>query len=170
MLEAHIKIEKDLAVKGFRRARRYSAFHEIAQFYGYRLAAVWIIISIADSVIGAPNLMTFHLLVLALVWLAVTAHRYAQWYRELDQKTEGWEFYAKLDDVGVLTEVEPTLDLQDFHPWSHYSRYKEYDDYLEITDIYGETTFLPKEPMLCEMIEFTKRKIRSGPELFTRYL
>jgi len=168
MLEAHVKIDKELAVKGFRRAKRYSAFHEIALFYGYRLAAVWIVISIADAVIGAPNLMTFHLVVLGIVWLAATVHRYAQGYKEVAQQTVGWEFYAKLDDIGVTTDAEQVPNIQDFYPWSHYTGYREYDDYLEITDINGQTSFLPKDPKLYEIIAFTKRKIPSGPELYAR--
>jgi hypothetical protein len=154
MLEAHIKIEKELAVEGFRRALKFKAVKDISYFYGLRLMIVWIVISLANALAGEEHLSGYHGLFLIAVWIAFSVHVYYKWHRDLGD-TEGWEFYAQLDEFGVTT----TADGENRNEWNFYSSYIEHEDYLQINDTDGGITFLPKTPELTELVEFTKRKI-----------
>jgi hypothetical protein len=79
-------------------------------------------------------------------------------------KTEGWEFIAKLDDTGVTTRapqdvIQDAMNEESRYEWSFYQSFKDYEDYLQITDINGGITFVPKTVELMELVEFTKNKI-----------
>jgi len=67
---------------------------------------------------------------------------------EVESKTVGWEFDAILDDQGVRTLSE--VESETRHDWTYYKSYKEYDEYLQIDDEDGNTTFLPKIESLAE--------------------
>ena len=157
MLNAHITIEKDLAVKAWRRAMRFRAFNQLSYFYATRLTIVWLVLATADIFAGAGELMSFHLGVLALVWAVATTIGYIRWYGEVESKTEGWEFDASLNEMGVSTSSESSVIFR----WDHYKSYKEFEDYLEIEDQAGNFTFLPKSYELSEVVEFTKQNISS---------
>jgi hypothetical protein len=154
MIEAHVKIEKDLAVKGLRRALKFHAIKDISYFYALRLMIVWLVISLANALAGGSHLTSYHGLFLIAVWIGVSIHGYRKWYRDIGD-TEGWEFYAKADELGVTTE--PVSESR--KEWSFYSNYIEHDDHLQINDTAGGITFLPKRPELEDLIDFTKTKI-----------
>ena len=154
MPEAHVRIEKELAVEGFRRALKFSAVKDISYYYGLRLMVVWIVISLANALAGEEHLSGYHGLFLLAIWIAVSVHGYYKWHRDLGD-TEGWEFYAQLDELGVTT----TVNGENRNEWNFYSSCIEHEDYLQINDTRGGITFLPKTPELAELVEFTKRKI-----------
>jgi hypothetical protein len=159
MLEANVRIDKDLAVKGFRRALKYKAFQNISYFYAIRLMIVWLVISLVNALWGQGYLTSAHLVVLGVLWLGISIHGYYKWDKELAETTEGWEFIARLDDDGVFTYPKDRPEDEARYEWSFYHSYREYEDYLEITDINRNVTFLPKTAELLELIEFTKNKI-----------
>lgn len=96
-----------------------------------------------------------HLLAPGIVWVVVSIFGYVNWQKGLVEKAEGWGFDARVDKTGVTT----WHDTESRHNWNFYLDYKEYDDYLEIRDQDGNVTFVPKEPHLAELIEFTKKQI-----------
>lgn len=157
MLEANIKIDDELAAKGFKRALKFKAMRDIAYHYGIRLMIIWLVLMFANGIMNAPHLNTIYLMFLAGLWLIASAYSYYDWARKIDY-TKGWSFYAKIDELGVTTNV----DHEARYEWSFYKNYKEFDDYLQIEDINGGISFLPKKPELFEIIEFTKRKISNG--------
>lgn len=159
MLEANIEIKDELAAKGFRKALRIKAIKDHAAFYGSYLIVIWIVIAVADGLLGAGHLIFPHLLVIVGLWGVATAHGYLDWTKRIAQ-TKGWRFYAKLDEQGVITKW--ALD-EERRNWNFYKSYREYDDYLEIESQSGQFTFVPKTPELFEMIEFTKEKIPRKP-------
>jgi len=156
-LSGHIRIEKDLAIKGYRRALRFSAFNTFAYYYATRLTVVGLILAMADATAGERDLIPRHAAVLAIVWLGITIYDYVCWYRDLETKTVGWEFDATLDDSGV--KVYTKYEAESEYPWSHYTSCREYEDYLEIRNSKGEVTFVPKTSDLLEMVAYTKEKI-----------
>lgn len=159
MLEAQIKIDHELAVKGFRRALRFKAFQDISYFYAVRLMAVWLVVSLVNALWDRGGLTTIHLIFLAVLWLIVSIHDYYKWHKELAGRTEGWEFIAKLDDGGVATRLIQDPQEEVRQDWDFYQSYRDYEDYIQINDTGGGITFLPKTPGLKEIIEFTKNKI-----------
>jgi len=160
MLEAHIKIDKDLAVKGFRRALKYKALQDISYFYAVRLMIVWLVVSLANALWEQADLSKIHLVFLVVLWIGISIHGYYKWHRELADQTEGWEFIAKLDDTGVTTQsVQKAEEEEIKYGWDRYQSYKDCGDYLQIAFDGGGYTFLPKTAELAEVIEFTKNKI-----------
>ena len=156
MLKAEIHISNDLAVKGFERSLRAKAIRDISYFYATRLTFVWLALFFADAWINEAHLATWHLLILFAAWVAISAHGYFDWKKEL-ANTKGWSFYAELDDIGVKTK---SLDSSEsFYEWDSYKSYTEYEDYLQIDGPGDSVSFLPKEPELISLIEFTKEKI-----------
>ncbi|MBA3769379.1 MAG: hypothetical protein H0X08_02555 [Blastocatellia bacterium] len=156
-LSAHIKIDKDLAVKGYRRALRYGAFGTYLYWYAIRLTVLWVLIAMADGIGGEKDLAPLHAGVLLLVCLGATIYDYIQWYRGIETTITGWEFDATLDEDGVKTHTEVPSDAE--YSWDFYTGYREYDDYLEIHDSNKQVTFVPKTVVLAEVVAITKEKI-----------
>lgn len=154
MMKAHIQIDDELAVKAFRKALRFQAVKEVLSFYSKALMVVWIVVAVADAVLGAEHLIKWHLLFLAGLAVIGSIYSYVQWEKKLAQ-TKGWSFYAELDHLGVTTRSPNEARYE----WDAYTGYTEYDDYLQIAGPNGAISFLPKTPELFEVIEFTKDKI-----------
>jgi hypothetical protein len=154
MIEAHVQIDDELAVKGFKRALRAKAIKDISHYYATNLMIVWMVIAVADVVLGAAHLMFSHFLVMAGLWIVASVAGYYDWTKRIAQ-TKGWSFDAKLDEQGVIINASQKNRVN----WDHYTGYKEYDDYLQIEAGEGEISFLPKTPELFEVIEFTKQMI-----------
>lgn len=157
-LSGRIKIEKELAIKGYRRALRFSALNSFAYYYAVRLVVVGLLIAIADAFWDGRDLIPRHAAVLGIVWLGITLFEYVRWYRDLDTKTEGWDFDATLNDTGVKTFAK--VEAENEYPWDFYTSCREYEDYLEIRDSNAQVTFVPKTPELMELVNFTKEKIQ----------
>jgi hypothetical protein len=115
---------------------------------------VWFVISFANAMAGEAHLSGYQGLFLIGVWIAASVHGYRKWHRDIGEM-EGWEFHARADELGVTTDAASESRKE----WSHYSSYIEHDDYLQLNDMTGNITFLPKSPELEEFIEFTKTKI-----------
>ncbi|HEX6126949.1 MAG TPA: hypothetical protein VFZ23_16365 [Pyrinomonadaceae bacterium] len=156
MLEARIEISDELAARGFKRAMTPLAAPQIAAYYGNKLALVWVVVAIVDGIAGASHLIFYHLLALIAVWVAASLMRYHEWSAEIG-RTKGWSFHAKLDEGGVTTKHQDPDEQR--VSWSFYKNYVEYDSYLQIEDENGSFSFIPKNPELFALIEFTKRKI-----------
>lgn len=156
MLEARVEIPDELAGKGFKRAMTPTAVPQIAAYYGNRLAALWVVIAIADGLAGAGHLIPYHLAVMVVVWIGATLLRYNEWSKEI-LAMKGWSFLATLDEEGVTTKHDVPLEHR--IAWSHYKNYVEYETYMQIEDVDGHFSFLPKTPELFQLIEFTKGKI-----------
>ncbi|HSK72213.1 MAG TPA: hypothetical protein VK892_10990 [Pyrinomonadaceae bacterium] len=154
MLEAHIQIDDELAAKGYKRALKGKAIRDIAKFYSNYLIVIWVVVAVADGLMGAGHLIFPHLVVIFGLWIAAIFLGYNQWTKQV-AAIKGWSFYAKLDEQGVIITRSENERLN----WNFYKNYKEYDDYLEIESSQGEITFLPKTPELFEVVEFTKQKI-----------
>lgn len=154
MLEATIKIEDELAAKGFKRAMQGKALKDNAKFYANYLVIVCVVIALADGFMGAGHLIFTHLTVIFGLWIVATAYGYLDWSKRVSQ-TRGWSFHAKLDEQGVVVTRSENERLN----WNFYKNYKEYDDYLQIECTNGNFTFVPKTPELFEIVEFTKEKI-----------
>ena len=122
MLEAQIKIEDDLAAKGFKRAMQEKAIADNAKFYGSYLIVVWIVIAIADGLMDAGNLIFPHLLVIFGLWIVATVYGYLDWSKRVAQ-TKGWSFHARLDEQGVITKMSLNEERRN---WNFYKNYKEY--------------------------------------------
>jgi hypothetical protein len=60
MVEANVKITKDIHLRGLRIALKYSGPLGIIQYYGVRLFIIWIIVSYVDDRHGHPELMDVH--------------------------------------------------------------------------------------------------------------
>lgn len=156
-LSGHIKVDKELAVKGYVNAFRFSGLINLASYYGTRLAVVWVIVAMADGIAGERDLAPLHALALAIVWLGVTSYEYVQWRLRLKADTVGWEFDATLNETGVKTYAKAESEKE--YPWDFYTACREYEDYLEIRDSDGNVTFVPKTLELAELVAFTKEKI-----------
>jgi len=154
MLEAYVKIDDELVVKGFRKALRFKAVKDISVYFASLFAIVWIVIAFADAVMGQADLIRFHFLFLFGLWVVASVVGYVEWYVKLS-KTKGWDFYAKIDDESVITSTSQ----ENRNNWNLYKSYEEFEDYLQINGHQGEITFLPKTPELFEIIELTKQKI-----------
>jgi|SRR5215213_994740 len=154
MIEAHIRIDDELAVKGYRKALRFQALKNHAYFYSSKLAVVWAVIAFADALFDAAYLITPHFFFLLALSVAATVYGYFQWDKKI-AAMRGWSFDARLDEMGVTT-MNPH---ENWYEWSSYKGYREFEDYLEIERLPGEISFLPKTPELFEVIEFTKEKI-----------
>ena len=122
MLEAQIKIEDDLAAKGFKRAMQEKAIADNAKFYGSYLIVVWIVIAIADGLMDAGDLIFPHLLVIFGLWIVATVYGYLDWSKRVAQ-TKGWSFHARLDEQGVITKMSLNEERRN---WNFYKNYKEY--------------------------------------------
>lgn len=140
-----------------RRAFLSDGLFRFAWFYAVVLAVLWLIIAIADLIGRQPQLAGLHALVLFLVWIGLTSYDFYSKYRGIAKTAVGWEFDATVDDDRVQTNARAETHEV---PWSFYTRYREYEDHLEIHDKKEQVTFLPKTDELEDLIAFTKRKIK----------
>ena len=155
MIEEHIQIDKNLAVKGYKKALKFKAIRDTTYFWATRLFIVWIAIVIADQIGNQGQLIGLHFQFILGLWVIASIYSYVDWYKKINN-IEGWDFHAKLDEKGVTT----TISKESRMDWNSYANYKEYEDYLQINDVHGGITFLPKTSKLNNVIEFTKTKIR----------
>ena len=153
---AHIKIEKEQALRWSRRAFRFSALFKFAWFYAIGLIVFWLVIAMTDVIGGQPQLASLHALALFLVWIGLTSYDYYRWYKGLEKTSVSWEFDAALNEEGVKTNQKVDREV----PWSFYTGYREYDDHLEIHDKENQVTFIPKIDELVDIVTFTKDRIR----------
>lgn len=110
---------------------------------------------VANRLGDAEHLIGLHAKLFLGIWVIISAYEYVNWYRRIGD-TDGWSFYAELDEAGVNTNAAAKNRIE----WDSYVSYEEYEDYLQINDKRGGISFLPKTPDLFEAIEFTKRKIQ----------
>lgn len=100
MLNAHIQIDDELAVRAMTKAFRFRAIKELISLYGLAFIFVWILVAFADFYWDARHLIIKHFLILFGLWLATVAYGYRDWVKKIKQTT-GWSFDAAVDDGGV---------------------------------------------------------------------
>ena len=155
MLEARIRIDRDLIIKGHKKAYGLKTLGEYASFYSWRLLVVWLAIAVVDGLKNQGDLIGLHLYVIAGFAVAGSVHGYYDWVKRLSQSARDWELHVVLDDEGVILKNENDRRID----WDSYIYFKEYEDYLEITHSSGEISFLPKKDEIADVIVFTKSKI-----------
>jgi hypothetical protein len=155
MIEAHISIDRDLAIKGYKKAYGMQALQNGASFYSWRAFIVFLPIAFADGFYGRADLIGVHLYILVGLAVAASLHFYFDWMKKLSANARDTELHVVLDDEGVAIKNDNDKRIE----WETYSYLKEYEDYLEITHSSGDISFLPKRNELAEVIIFTKTKI-----------
>lgn len=155
MIEANITIDRDLIIKGYKNAYSMKALRDSTAFYNVRAFFVFLAVAFADIYFGAAHLIGVHLVVIAALAIGASLYHYFSWLKQLSANAKDYELHVVLDDDGVLIKNDNDKRLA----WSSYSYYKEFDDYLEITNSTGEISFLPKRNELVDVIVFTKTKI-----------
>jgi hypothetical protein len=155
MIEAHIEIDRELVVKGSKKAYARQALHNSASFYGGRAFVVFLAVALADALFGGGHLIGVHLSVVGALGIAAAFHSYFEWEKKLAASARGYVLDVVLDDEGVTF----TNDRDKRIEWDSYSYFKEYEDYLEITHSSGDISFLPKHDEIADVIVFTKSKI-----------
>jgi hypothetical protein len=155
MIEAQITIDRDLAIKGYKRAYGIKALREGAAFYNFRAFYVFLAVAVADVLYGGGHLIGVHLLVITALAIGASLYHYFDWLRKLSATMKDYELHVVLDDDGVTIKNDGGKRIA----WSAYAYFKEYEDYLEITGAAGEVSLLPKRDELAKVIVFTKTKI-----------
>lgn len=155
MLEAKIRVEKELVAKGYKKGLWFNALKDISYFYAVRLMGVWILVSIVDGLFNQSSLMTMHAYALIGLWIAVSIYEYRKWAKQIEE-TQTDEYVAILDDIGVIIKKEAT---EERFNWEFYKDYEEHQDYLQINFTYGGMGIIPRTPELFEVVEFTKNKL-----------
>lgn len=154
MLQAHIQIDKKLAIKAYKRALHPVAIKNFSATYGSLMFSAWLVVAVVDFFTNQEALISYHTAFLFGLWVLEIAVATVYWHRTLARTTQGWGFYAKLDNEGVTTQYDEAK-----HAWHDYSAYIEYAEYLQIIDSTGNISFLPKNEALAEIVAFTKTKI-----------
>jgi hypothetical protein len=158
MLEAHITIDRDLIIKGYKKAHAVKVLGDAVGFYGWRLLLVWLAVAAADGMKDREDLIGIHLFIVLGAAAALSIHTYYDWTKKLAGAAADGYLHVVLDDEGVTIKNDNDKRIE----WDSYSHFKEYEDYLEITHSSGEISFLPKTDELADVIVFTKTKIPSS--------
>ena len=155
MIEAHITIDRDLAIKGYKRAYGKTTLKNGLGFYNIRAFFVFLAVAVADALYDGGHLIGVHLCVISAVGIGAAFHHYFDWVKQLSATTRDYELHVVLDDEGVTVKNDNDMRIE----WDSYAYFKEYEDYLEITNSSGEISLLPKRDDLADVIIFTKSKI-----------
>jgi hypothetical protein len=155
MIEAHVLIDRDLVIKGHKRVYGLQALREGAAFYSIRAFYAILAVALVDSFYGAGHLITAHLCIIAALALGASVYHYFDWTKRLAADAKDYELHVLLDDEGVTIKNQNDFRID----WDSYAYFKEYEDYLEITNKQGEISFLPKRNEIAGVIVFTKSKI-----------
>ncbi|MEP6903185.1 MAG: hypothetical protein ABJA66_15660 [Actinomycetota bacterium] len=155
MIEAQITIDRDLIIKGSKRAYGIQAIRSGAAFYTWRAFLVFLAIAFGDAVYGGGDLIGLHLCIISGLAIAASFYNYFEWLNKLTASAQDYELHVVLDDAGVTIKNNYDKHIE----WGSYTYFKEYEDYLEITNSSGEISFLPKRNELADVIIFTKSKI-----------
>jgi hypothetical protein len=158
MLEGYIQVEKDIAVKVYKKDLRSKAVRDISFYYAWRLFIVWAVIIQTDAIWGGNNKLIFWQSIgFIVLWISASIYEYRDWSKRMDAY-EVPSYTAVLDDTGVTIKSEI---LESRHSWDSYKSYKEHDRYIKINFTNGGMSLIPKTPELFEIIEFTKSKLPS---------
>jgi len=157
MIEANILIDRDLVIKGYKRAHGITTLKNAASFYSWRAFFVFLAVAFADAFFGGAHLIGVHLCVISALAIGASFYQYFDWLNRLSASAADYELDVILDDEGVTIKNDRDKRIE----WSSYDYFKEFEDYLEITDKAGEISFLPKKDEYARAIVFTKTKIPS---------
>jgi hypothetical protein len=155
MIEAQITIDRDLVIKGYKKAYGIKLVGDGARFYGWRAFVVFLAVAVADGVYNSEELIGAHLCIITALGITASFYHYFDWIKELSAAAADYELHVVLDDEGVTLKNDHDKRIE----WSSYAYFKEYEDYLEITDKASEISFLPKQDEYADVIVFTKSKI-----------
>ena len=154
MIEANILIERDLTIKGYKKAYSLTVLKNGTSFYSFRAFVVFLAVAVSDALFGCGDLIGVHLCVISALAVGAAFHNYSEWLDEVTRNAQDYELDVILDDEG-LTFKSDNRRIE----WKEYDYFKEYEDYLEITYKAGEVSFLPKRDEYARAIVFTKSKI-----------
>lgn len=163
MLEAKIHIDKELAARAYINALGKKTLRGLLPFYAvpYFLALTGslAVVSALDSDYNLDHkILVIRLsLLFVVLWIGQVAVTFIIWRHTLAKEQVGASFHASLDSEGVTVRSEEIR-----RPWSDYTAYTEYEDYLQLTGPGGQFSFIPKRAELEEIIAFTKEKISSA--------
>ncbi|MBS1797371.1 MAG: hypothetical protein JSS81_26350 [Acidobacteria bacterium] len=155
MIEAHILIDRELVFKGRKKAYGRRALGDGASFYSMRAFYVFLVVAAVDGLYAGAHLIGPHLVAISALAIGAAFYHYFDWLKRLEAAAADFELHVVLDDDGVTFKNEPKT----FRSWNDYAFYREYGDYLEITDKAGEISYLPKRDEYAAVIVFTKSKI-----------
>lgn len=155
MIEASIIIDRELAYRGYKKAYGAAVLTQGAGYYS--ALAFWIFLAVAliDVVFDSAHLIGVHLGIIGALALGASVYHYFDWLKKLDAGAADYELDVILDDDGVTIKNADNKRLE----WDSYAYFKEYGDYLEITDKEGVISLLPKRDEYARVIIFTKTKI-----------
>lgn len=160
MPQANIRVDKDLAARAYKRALRPRTIRDLLPFYAIpyfvALLGTLAIVSALDTDYNLDHKALVVRLagLFAGLWICQVAVTVYFWQRSLTEEQRGASFHASLDNEGVTVQYEEIR-----RPWSDYTAYIEYEDYLQLLGPGGEISFIPKSVELEEVIAFTKEKI-----------
>ena len=154
MIEANILIDRDLVIRGYKKAYGIAVLKHGASFYSFRAFFVFLAVAVADAAYGGGHLIGVHLCVITALAIGAGFYHYFDWIGQVTRNAHDYELDVILDDEGVTFKKDNRRI-----EWSEYDYFKEFDDYLEITNKAGEISFLPKKDEYAPAIIFTKSKI-----------
>jgi len=155
MIEANILIDRDLIIKGYKRAYGLTALKNGAAYFSSLGFWAFIAVALVDVAFGGAHLIGAHLVAITVLAIAAALYHYFDWVRQVERNAKDYELDVILDDDAVTIKNSDNKRIE----WSAYAYFREYEDYLEITDRAGEISFLPKRDEYARAIVFTKTKI-----------
>lgn len=155
MIEANILIDRELVIKGYKQAHGLQVLRDGAAFYSVRAFWVYLAVALADVFFGAGHLVGAHLVVISALAVGASFYHYFNWINQLNASAKDYRLDVVLDDEGVTIKNDNDKRIG----WDDYAYFKEYGDYLEITNKTGEISFLPKRDEYAKAVIFTKTKI-----------
>lgn len=158
MIEALILIDRELAIKGYKKAHRLASMKNLTVLYGGLGVGIFLAVALVDIIFDSRHLLGAHLLAVFGLMLVTGIYHYFQWVEQLTKNMKDYELDVVLDDEGVTLKNNHDRRIG----WDAYAYFKEYEDYLEITNKAGEISLLPKKDEYARAIVFTKTKIRNS--------
>jgi hypothetical protein len=107
MLEAYIQVEKDIAVKGYKRALWSKALKECFYYYSWRTFIVWLVVIEVDTIWGGNKLIFWHSIGFIILWISASIYEYTKWSKKMNDY-EVPSYTAILDESGVTTKGDVT--------------------------------------------------------------
>ena len=155
MIEKLITIDRETAIKAYKKAHRPALIKNLVAGYGGLGFSLFIMVALIDMVFDSRHLIVAHLLAIFGLITVICIYLYFQWVEQLTKTMKDYDLDVILDDEGVTIRNNNNKRIA----WNEYAYFKEYEDYLEITNKTGEVSLLPKRDEYARVIVFTKTKI-----------
>lgn len=156
MIETKITVDRETIIKGYKKAYSLRVLRDGASFYNLRAFFVFLAVAAVDAFLGASELIGAHLCVITALAIGASFYHYFDWLKKVEISAADYDLDVILDDEGVTFKPDGRRI-----EWDEYAYFKEYEDYLEITNKSGDISFLPKRDEYVRAIIFTKSKIEN---------